>query len=142
MSKQLIDRKEITIRFSEVDSMAIVWHVNYVKYLEEGRESFGNRFGISYLDIYANKMMAPVVNMDISFKRQVKYGETIIVETKYIDQKAAKLVFNYRIYRKENNELVATATTTQVFIDLDYEMLLYPPEFALEWKRKMGLLKA
>ena len=142
MSKQLIDRKEITIRFSEVDSMAIVWHGNYVKYLEEGRESFGNKYGISYLDIYANKVMAPVVNMDISFKRQVKYGETIIVETEYIDQKAAKLVFNYRIYREENNELVATATTTQVFVDLAYEMLLYPPEFALEWKRKMGLLKA
>jgi len=141
MSKQLIDRKEITIRFSEVDSMAIVWHGNYVKYLEEGRESFGKRYGISYLDIYANNVMAPVVNMDISFKRQVKYGETIIVETEYIDQKAAKLVFNYRILRKSNNELIATATTTQVFIDLDYEMLLYPPEFALEWKRKMGLLE-
>ncbi len=140
MSKQLIDRKEITIRFSEVDSMAIVWHGNYIKYLEEGRESFGKRFGISYLDIYSNKVMAPVVNMDISFKRQVKYGETIIIETEYIDQKAAKLVFNYRIFRKNNNELIATATTTQVFIDLDYKMLLYPPEFALEWKRKMGLL--
>ncbi len=142
MSKQLIDRKEITIRFSEVDSMAIVWHGNYVKYLEEGRESFGKRYGISYLDIYANNVMAPVVNMDISFKRQVKYGDTIIVETEYIDQKAAKLVFNYKIFRKSNNELIATATTTQVFIDLDYEMLLYPPEFALEWKRKMGLLEA
>jgi acyl-CoA thioester hydrolase len=142
MSKQLIDRKEITIRFSEVDSMAIVWHGNYVKYLEEGRESFGKRFGISYLDIYSNNVMAPVVNMDINFKRQVKYGETIIVETEYIDQRAAKLVFKYRILRKSNNELIATATTTQVFIDLDYEMLLYPPEFALEWKRKMGLPEA
>ena len=141
MGKQLINRKEITIRFSEVDSMAIVWHGNYVKYLEEGRESFGKQFGISYLDIYSNNVMAPVVNMEISFKRQVKYGETIIVETEYIDQKAAKLVFNYRIFRKSNNELIATATTTQVFIDLDYEMLLYPPEFALEWKRKMGLLQ-
>jgi acyl-CoA thioester hydrolase len=141
MGKQLIDRKEITIRFSEVDSMAIVWHGNYVKYLEEGRESFGKRYGISYLDIYANNVMAPVVNMDISFKRQVKYGETIIVETEYIDQKAAKLVFDYRILRKSNNELIATATTTQVFINLDYEMLLYPPEFTLEWKRKMGLLE-
>ncbi len=138
MSKRLIDRREITIRFSEVDSMAIVWHGNYVKYLEEGRESFGKRFGISYLDIYSNHVMAPVVNMDISFKRQVKYGETIVVETEYVDQKAAKLVFKYRIFRKDNNELVATATTTQVFIGLDYEMLLYPPEFALQWKRKMG----
>ena len=142
MSKQLIDRKEIIIRFSEVDSMAIVWHGNYVKYLEEGRESFGKKFGISYLDIYANNVMAPVVNMDISFKRQVKYGETIVVETEYVDQPAAKLIFKYRIYRKSNNELIVTSTTTQVFIDLDYEMLLYPPEFALEWKRKMGLLEA
>ncbi len=142
MSKQLIDRKEIIIRFSEVDSMAIVWHGNYVKYLEEGRESFGKKFGISYLDIYANNVMAPVVNMDINFKRQVKYGETIVVETEYVDQPAAKLIFKYRIYRKSNNELIVTATTTQVFIDLDYEMLLYPPEFALEWKRKMGLLEA
>jgi len=141
MSTKLIDRKEITIRFSEVDSMAIVWHGNYVKYLEEGRESFGKKYGISYLDIYANNVMAPVVNMDISFKRQVKYGETIIVETEYVDQQAAKLIFKYRIFRKGNNELIVTATTTQVFIDLDYEMLLYPPEFALEWKRKMGLLK-
>jgi len=142
MGKQLIDRKEITIRFSEVDSMAIVWHGNYVKYLEEGRESFGKKFGISYLDIYANNIMAPVVNMDIKFKRQVKYDETIIVETEYIDQQAAKLTFKYRIFRKKNNELVATASTTQVFIGLNYEMLLYPPEFALEWKRKMGLLPA
>ncbi len=141
MSTKLIDRKEITIRFSEVDSMAIVWHGNYVKYLEEGRESFGKKYGISYLDIYANNLMAPVVNMDISFKRQVKYGETIIIETEYVDQQAAKLIFKYRIFRKGNNELIVTATTTQVFIDLDYEMLLYPPEFALEWKRKMGLLK-
>ena len=140
MSKELIDKVEINIRFSEVDSMAIVWHGNYVKYLEEGRESFGKHFGISYLDIYAHKVMAPVVNMDISFKKQVKYGETIIVETKYIDQPAAKLSFNYRIYRKSNNELIATATTTQVFVDSNFEMLLYPPEFALEWKRKMGLL--
>ena len=139
MSKKLIDRVEINIRFSEVDSMAIVWHGNYVKYIEEGRESFGKHFGISYLDIYSHKVMAPVVNMDISFKKQVKYGETIIVETKYIDQPAAKLSFNYRIYRKSNNELIATANTTQVFIDSDFEMLLYPPEFVLEWKRKMGL---
>ena len=142
MSKQLIDRKEITIRFSEVDSMAIVWHGNYVKYLEEGRESFGKRFGISYLDIYSNNVMAPVVNMDVSFKRQVKYGETIIVETEYVDQQSAKMIFKYKIFRKSNNELIVTAITTQVFIGLDYEMFLYPPEFMIEWKKEMGLFEA
>ena len=30
--------KKIDIRFSEVDSMGVVWHGSFVKYLEDGRE--------------------------------------------------------------------------------------------------------
>jgi acyl-CoA thioester hydrolase len=140
MSKSLVDRTEVKVRFGEVDSMGIVWHGNYVKYIEEGRESFGHKYGISYLDIYAHNVMAPVVHMDIDFKRQVEYGDRLIVETTYLDQESAKIVFHYNIFRKSDNELVATAATTQVFIDLDREMLLYPPAFVMEWKRKVGLI--
>ena len=100
MSKILKDRTEVKVRFGEVDSMGIVWHGNYVKYIEEGRESFGKKYGISYLDIYANKVMAPVVNMQIDFKKQVKYGDQLIIETKFIDTAAAKINFYFQIFRK------------------------------------------
>lgn len=140
MTKVLKDRAEVRVRFGEVDSMGIVWHGNYVKYIEEGRESFGHKYGISYLDIYANDVMAPVVKMNIEFKKQVQYGDRLVIETEYIDNESAKIVFNYRIFRKSDNELMATATTTQVFIDLKKEMLLYPPQFAIDWKRKVGLI--
>lgn len=139
MNKILKDRTEVKVRFGEVDSMGIVWHGNYVKYIEEGRESFGRKFGISYLDLYANNVMAPVVNMNIDYKKQVQYGDILIIETEFINQAAAKLVFNFRVFRKSDNELVATAQSTQVFIDLNKEMILYLPEFVLEWKKKMGL---
>lgn len=139
MSKQLKDRTEVKVRFGEVDSMGIVWHGNYVKYIEEGRESFGKKYGISYLDIYANNVMAPVVNMQIDFKKQVQYGDILIVETEFIDKQAAKIVFQFKIFRKSDNELVATAESTQVFIDMNREMLLYPPAFVLDWKKKVGL---
>lgn len=140
MTKSLKDKTEVKVRFGEVDSMGIVWHGNYVKYIEEGRESFGKKYGISYLDIYAHDVMAPVVNMNIDFKKQVHYGDKLIVETEYVDQQAAKILFRFKIFRKSDNELVATAETTQVFIDLDREMLLYPPQFAIDWKKKMGLI--
>lgn len=140
MTKILKDRAEVKVRFGEVDSMGIVWHGNYVKYIEEGRESFGHKYGISYLDIYANNVMAPVVKMNIDFKKQVQYGDRLIIETEYIDNEAAKIVFNYKIFRKSDNELMATATTTQVFIDLKKEMLLYPPQFVIDWKKKVGLI--
>jgi acyl-CoA thioester hydrolase len=139
MSNQLKDRTEVKVRFGEVDSMGIVWHGNYVKYIEEGRESFGKKYGISYLDIYANDVMAPVVNMQIDFKKQVQYGDILIVETEFINTMAAKIIFRFKIFRKSDNELVATAESTQVFIDLNREMLLYPPAFVIDWKKKVGL---
>ena len=141
MTKILKDRTEVKVRFGEVDSMGIVWHGNYVKYIEEGRESFGHKYGISYLDIYANDVMAPVVKMNIDFKKQVQYGDKLIIETEYVDTAAAKIIFNYKIFRKSDNELMAIASTTQVFIDLNREMILYPPQFVLEWKKKVGLIK-
>jgi acyl-CoA thioester hydrolase len=141
MKKTILkDRTEVKVRFGEVDSMGIVWHGNYVKYIEEGRESFGKKYGISYLDIYANNVMAPVVSMKIDFKKQVKYGDMLIIETEFIDTAAAKINFQFKIFRKSDNELVATAESTQVFIDLDREMLLYPPQFVLDWKKKVGLI--
>lgn len=141
MSERLIDVTEVKVRFGEVDSMSIVWHGNYVKYLEEGRESFGQHFGISYLEIYSHNMMAPVVNMNIDYKKQVQYGDSVVVETEFVDTAAAKIQFKYRLFRKSDGDLVATAQTTQVFITLEREMLLYPPPFALEWKKRMGLTK-
>ncbi|MAZ94368.1 MAG: acyl-CoA thioesterase [Bacteroidales bacterium] len=141
MGKVLKDIAEVKVRFGEVDSMGIVWHGNYVKYIEEGRESFGRNYGISYLDIYSNNVMAPVVNMNIDFKKQVRYGDTLIVETEFVNTPSAKIIFDFRVYRKSDNELVATAQSTQVFIDMDHEMLLYPPDFAIAWKRKFGLIE-
>lgn len=140
MTKQLKDIAEVKVRFGEVDSMGIVWHGNYVKYIEEGRESFGKKYGISYLDIYSHNYMAPVVNMNVDFKKQVQYGDILLVETEYIDSPAAKIIFNFKIFRKSDNELVATAQSTQVFIDLNREMVLYPPDFVIEWKKKVGLM--
>ncbi len=140
MKKVLTDRVEVKVRFGEVDSMGVVWHGNYVKYIEEGRESFGKKYGISYLDIYANKVMAPVVNMNINYKKQVEYGEKLIVETEFVESPAAKIVFKFRVYRKSDMELVATAESTQVFIDMNREILYYPPQFVLNWKKKVGLI--
>ncbi len=139
MKKVLKDTTEVKVRFGEVDSMGIVWHGNYVKYIEEGRESFGKKYGISYMDIYSNNYMAPVVNMNIDFKKQVQYGDLLLVETEYIDSPAAKVIFSFKIFRKSDMELVATAQSTQVFIDMNREMVLYPPDFVVEWKKKVGL---
>ena len=132
--------KEIEVRFNELDPLGVVWHGNYIKYFEDGREDFGMKHGISYTELKKEEIMAPIVSVKCDYKRFVKYGEKLLIETTFIDSPAAKFVFNYKISRKENNELVAEGSTIQVFTDTKGELFLLPPRFATEWKRKWGLL--
>lgn len=134
----LTDRKEITVRFSEVDSMKIVWHGNYLKYFEDGRESFGLKYNLGYLEVYKHNVMIPIVKVSCDFKRPLVYGDELIVETRFIATEAAKIVFEYTIYRKQDLVVAATGSSTQVFLTPEGELLLNSPEFYTGWKQKWG----
>ena len=135
-STSLKESVQIRVRFSETDPLGIVWHGNYIKYFEEGREAFGRKYSISYLEIKQYGFATPVVKSVCEHRKRVRYGELLEIETLYMDTPAAKLVFHYFIYN-EQRELVCTGETVQVFTSLKDGMLsLYNPEFYTQWKEK------
>lgn len=138
--KALVCRTETQVRFSEVDSMGVVWHGNYVRYFEDGREAFGNQYGINYMDFYRMGVMIPLVKITCDFKKPLKYGDIAIVETRFVNCEAAKLQYDYTIYRNNTSEIVATGSTVQVFLNTEMELLLDFPPFFLEWKKIHGYL--
>jgi acyl-CoA thioester hydrolase len=138
---RLVNRVKIRVRFSEVDAMKIAWHGNYAKYFEDGRESFGEEFGIGYYDYYRENIATPVVNLNVDYKKHLLFGDEIEVETEYVFSPAAKVVLDYRIYKAGTNTLMAEGTTTQVFIDpISGDLLLFEPEFYTQWKKKHGFI--
>lgn len=130
----LIRQTKTKVRFSEVDMMNIAWHGSYVKYLEDGREDFGNEYGLGYLDIYNAGYKAPIVDMRIEYKSPVTFGQTITIETRYINCEAAKIRFEYTIF-DEDGKIIITAYTVQVFLDENNALVLNNPEFYLQWKK-------
>lgn len=130
---------EFPVRFSEVDSMQIVWHGHYVKYMEEGREDFGRKFGINYMLIKAKGYMAPIVSLKCDYKKTLSYDDKVIVETNYIDHDAAKIMYTFKIFRASDKELVATGESVQVFLDMKGELVLTIPPFFADWKKQWGI---
>lgn len=129
--------REIGVRFNEADPLGIVWHGHYVRYFEDGREAFGQAFGLSYLDIYKQGFSVPVVKIDLDYKKSLKYGDRLIIETEFVPCLAAKLQFVYRLYNAATRELVAKGSTTQVFLDHPGNNLqLINPPFFEAWKQK------
>ncbi|WP_075559535.1 acyl-CoA thioesterase [Parabacteroides timonensis] len=133
----LTNRTNLRVRFSEVDSMEVVWHGEYVRYMEDGREAFGRQYGIGYTDIRDAGYVVPIVELDVQYKQFLKYGESAIVETRYIRTDAAKILFEYIIFRESDETVVATGSSVQVFVNKATGLLeLNNPDFYKMWKEK------
>ncbi|WP_293711808.1 acyl-CoA thioesterase [uncultured Parabacteroides sp.] len=133
----LTNRTTLRVRFSEVDSMEVVWHGEYVRYMEDGREAFGRQYGIGYTDIRDAGYVVPIVELDVQYKQFLKYGESAIVETRYIRTDAAKILFEYVIFRESDETVVAMGSSMQVFVNKATGLLeLNNPDFYKMWKEK------
>jgi acyl-CoA thioester hydrolase len=139
MNKTLTDKRKIRVRFNEADPLGVVWHGHYVRYFEDGRESFGAKFGLRYLDFFDHGFVIPVVHIECNYRRPLRYGESVIVETEFLPCEAAKIKFRYRLYKSGTEELVADGSSIQVFLGKDdFVLQLVNPPFFDEWKKKYG----
>lgn len=136
---QLKASKVFTPRFSEVDSMAFVWHGSYPLYFEDAREVFGEKYGLGYLLIFDNGFYAPLVDLSFQYKKPIVYGMKCRVDIYYRPTAAAKIIFDYEIYNMADNALCATGNSVQVFLDKQYQLVWTAPEFYEEWKRKWNV---
>lgn len=128
---------ELEVKFSEADPLGIVWHGHFIRYFEDGREAFGEAYGIRYLDFYRSNIVVPIVSIHCDYKRILRYGHRIRLETTYHDSPAAKLIFHYAIFDAKTNEQVAKGNSVQVFMDKEkMELMLTLPRFMTDWKKK------
>lgn len=138
--EKLTAQAQNRVRFDEVDSMKIVWHGNYAKYFEDARVAFGEKYQLDYMYMFSMGFYAPLVKMDFKFVNPLVFGDSFITECEYVPCDEAKILFKYRITRAKDGALVATGSTTQVFLDKEYKLSLYNPEFYVEWKKMNGIL--
>lgn len=139
MKHPLKNRTEVLVRFNEADPLGIVWHGHYIRYFEDGREAFGSEYGVGYLDFYREGFVVPIVNIECNYKRSLRYGDSVIIETEYLPCEAAKIQFSYRLYNSKSRELVATGSSVQVFLEKGSSVLqLTNPGFFEAWKTKQG----
>lgn len=137
--KELKTSKTFDIRFSEVDSMNVVWHGSYALYLEDAREAFGAVYGLDYMTYFHHSCYAPIVEETIHYHKPLVYGMRPRIDITYKPTEAAKVIFDYEIRDTATDDLIATGHSVQAFIDTDYKLILYGPDFYRQWQEKWGV---
>jgi len=76
-----IAEKIIEVRYAETDQMGVVYHANYLVWMEIGRTSLIELLGFQYSDMEAQGILAPVMDIQVSYKHPIRYGEKAVIKT-------------------------------------------------------------
>jgi len=82
-------------------------------------------------------IMLPVINLNINYLKSAKYDDLLTLKTRLINKPSVKIKFSYEIYG-QNQDLLTTAETTLVFINMKTNKPTRPPKYLLEKLKKIS----
>jgi acyl-CoA thioester hydrolase len=108
---------EVVVPFFDVDSMDVVWHGHYVKYLEIARCALLDRLGHNYAQMKVAGYVWPVIDLQLRYVRAARFGQRLRVRADLAEWKN-RLKIHYLISDAETGERMTRASTIQVAVNI------------------------
>ncbi len=102
----LIVTREIDVRYAETDQMGVVYHTNYFVWMEIGRTAFIQELGFNYAALEKDGYLSPVLDIQATYKKPVRYGEKAIVKTWVEDYDGIRTTYGYEILTEDGETSV------------------------------------
>lgn len=90
----------IRIYYEDTDAGGVVYHANYLKYMERGRTEALRSLGFEQRQLKQDEdMVFALTRTDLHYKRPAQLDDLLTVKSELLLAKGAKMVFKQRIYR-------------------------------------------
>ena len=129
---------DIKVPFYDVDSMRIVWHGHYVKYMEDARCQLLDKIGYNYQAMEDSGYLWPIVDMRLKYVASAKFASEIRVYA-FLVEYETRMKIAYEIYDILSGKVLNKSHTVQVAVDLSSQEMLYesPAVFIDKIKAKL-----
>jgi acyl-CoA thioester hydrolase len=114
--------------YGDTDQMGVVYYANYLRWFEKGRSEFLRQIGVPYSSVEEKGLHFPVTEVSCRYNRPVRYDQEIAIETTLVSLGRVTLTFNYRLYRKEDELLIATGWTKHACVDAEGQITKMPSD--------------
>lgn len=118
MEQHFISTREIQLYYADTDMMGVIYHANYLKYFELGRTALIEDIGYSYVSMEEAGYFAPVYDVQVTYKKPLRYGDKAVVKTWVQHNDGIKTIYAYSIVNGDG-ELCAEGTTTHIIVRKD-----------------------
>ncbi len=111
--------QKFRVYYEDTDFSGIVYHANYLKFIERGRSDYIRLLGVHHSDLdapeHGERLAMAVRHMDINFIKSARIDDILVVETRVGEIRGARLVLDQQILR--DKEILFTARVTVVVIN-------------------------
>ncbi|CAI8990820.1 acyl-CoA thioester hydrolase [Pseudomonas sp. IT-232MI5] len=119
---------EILVPFFDVDTMQVVWHGHYVKYLEVARCALLDKIGHNYTQMVESGYAWPIIDLQLRYVRGAVFGQRLNVRASLVEWEN-RLKINYLITDLHSGERLTRASSVQVAVEVSSrEMQLASPK--------------
>lgn len=120
---------EIRVRYAETDQMGVVYHANYVVWMEVGRVEAMRSAGLNYAEMEREGVRVAVLGVEVDYKTAAKYDDVVAVTAKVVEVQSRKMRIEYEIHRVADGQLLATGATRHLFISHEMKPVRCPEKY-------------
>ncbi|MFD2116528.1 acyl-CoA thioesterase [Paenibacillus yanchengensis] len=99
----------LRVRYQETDQMGVVFHANYLTWLEMGRTEWVRQHGFTYKEMEDKGVLLPIIDLQCKFVSPARYDDHVIVCTTLTESSRLQMKFTAQI--RKVDEAIATTTT-------------------------------
>jgi len=123
---------EILVPFYDVDSMDVVWHGHYVKYLEVARCALLDEIDHNYVQMKASGYAWPVIDLQLRYVQAARFGQRLSVRADLVEWQN-RLLIHYLLRDAASGQRITRASTVQVAVHIaSGEMQLESPKVFID----------
>lgn len=120
------------VYYSDTDAYGVVWHGSYLRWLEMGRVDLCEMMGHNLLDLQAQNITLPVVNINVRYKSSAKLNDEMIIETSIQKFNPLSVTFSQKISDKNTGRVFIEALVDVVAIDNKGKLYRKMPQILVE----------
>lgn len=118
----------VRIYYEDTDAAGVVYHANYIKFLERARTEYFRERGLLVSELAAAGHVFPVVRMEVDFIAPARHDDLLSIVTSPAQSSGSSFSLQQRIYRASDNRLLVNAFVKLACVGPDLRARRIPAE--------------
>lgn len=131
---------KVRVIYADTDAMGIVYHTNYIRWFELGRNELMRQLGVAYTELEKLGLNLPLTKVSCHYLSPARYDQLLVIETGFDYIKRASIRFNSKIWDENREKILVEGYTIHACTNREGKIRRIPP-LLLELTDKFNINK-